>query len=168
MNHYFAVLDDQHDVDDPVTVVRVAEGAGPHGVMRLNEDAAWSQTGLLDRIRSGELPYRLQPITAEAAARIREQREKTIDFRYSILVADDDPTNKPSGVLREWDASDGRGSYAETFTRAGEWEHSTVRMDIERGSNIANRIVPADEATVRRFTRSRRPAFRQGQAHLPG
>jgi hypothetical protein len=152
--HYFAILDDQHDVKDPLTVVRVVEGGGPYGVTRLNEDAAWVRTVLLDQIEAGEVPYRVRSITSKAAARIRERREKKIAFRYSILVGDDDPTDTPQGVLREWDPSGGGWPYAETYTRDGEWEHSTVRMDIERGSNISGRIVPSDASTVHRFIES--------------
>ncbi|MEU8232712.1 hypothetical protein AB0C12_24285 [Actinoplanes sp. NPDC048967] len=154
MNQYFAVTDDRHDAKDPVTVVRVVEGAGPYGITRLNDDAAWVRTTLLDQIESGEVPYRLRSVSRKAAARIRERREKKIAFRYSILVRDDDPSDEPIGVLREWDAASGDSSYAETFTRDGEWEHTTVRLDIERGSDIRNRIVPSDAATVHRFIES--------------
>jgi hypothetical protein len=154
VNQYFAVLDDRHDTKDPVTVVRVVEGAGPYGITRLNDDAAWVRTTLLDQIEAGEVPYRLRSITRKAAARIRERREKKVAFRYSILVRDDDPTDEPTGVLREWESASGDSSYAETFTGDGEWEHSNVRLNIERGSNIRNRIVPSDAATVHRFIES--------------
>ncbi|MGW4942996.1 hypothetical protein ACWEOZ_15585 [Actinoplanes sp. NPDC004185] len=154
MNQYFAVTDDRHDTKDPVTVVRVVEGAGPYGITRLTDDAAWVRTTLLDRIEAGEVPYQLRSITRKAAARIRERREKKIAFRYSILVRDEDPTDEPIGVLREWDAASGDASYAETFTRDGEWEHTSVRLDIERGSDIRNRVVPSDAATVHRFIES--------------
>jgi hypothetical protein len=131
VNHYFAVLDDHHDVKDPLTVVRVSE----HGSVRqLTDDAAWATTRLLERIEAGEVPYRLRPITEKAAARIRERREKKVAYRYSVIVRNDDPNEKPVGVLREYDASDGSGMYGETYTRDGEWTHSNVREDIERAS----------------------------------
>ncbi|BEL11047.1 hypothetical protein Q0Z83_092380 [Actinoplanes sichuanensis] len=151
MNQYLAVIDDQHDVKDPITVIQVVPGAGPYGVTRLNEDAAWVVTRLLDQISAGEVPYRVESITPKTAARIRNRRERGIDFRYSILVQDDDPTDRPVGVLREWDASRGGGTYAETFSSSNVWEHSSVRLDIERGSDISTRIVPSDSATVHRF-----------------
>jgi hypothetical protein len=154
VNHYFAVTDDRHDVKDPITVVRVVEGAGPYGVTRLNDDAAWVRTALLDQIEAGEVPYWIRSITPKAAARIRERREKKIDFRYSILVRDDDPDDTPRGVLREWDPSGGGWPYAETYTRDGEWEHTNVRLDIERGSDITNRIVPSDASTVQQVIES--------------
>jgi hypothetical protein len=154
VNQYFAVIDDRHDAKDPVTVVRVVEGTGPYGITRLNDDAAWVRTTLLDQIEAGEVPYQLRSITRKAAARIRERREKKITFRYSILVRDDDPTDEPIGVLREWDAASGDSSYAETFSGDGEWKHTNVRLDIERGSDIRNRVVPSDAATVHRFIES--------------
>ncbi|GAA1582090.1 hypothetical protein [Actinoplanes couchii] len=150
MKRYFAVVDDRHDVRDPVTVIRVLEGAGPHGITRLNEDAAWEWTTLLDRIAAGEVDCRLQPIDAADAARIRRQRESGIAFRYSVVVREDDPARRPVGVLREWDATGG-GSYAEVFTRNREWEHSTIRLDIARGSNAWALVLPTDPATVGRF-----------------
>jgi hypothetical protein len=154
MHHYFAVIDDRHDAKDPLTVIRVVEGAGPYGVTRLNDDAAWVRTALLDQIEAGEVSYRLQPIGPRAAARIRKRREKKIAFRYSILVDDGDLKDTPQGVLREWDASSGGGSYAESFTRDGEWVHCDVRLDIERGSDIRTRIVPSDASTVHQFIES--------------
>jgi hypothetical protein len=156
VNLYFAVTDDRHDVKDPVTVVRVVEGTGPYRVTQLNDDAAWVLTGLLDRIEAGEVPYQIQPISPKAAARIRKRREKKIAFRYSILVGDNDPTDTPAGVLREWDSSNGDSTYAETYTGAGEWEHTNVRLDIERGSNISTRIVPSNGAIVHWFIESMR------------
>lgn len=154
MNHYFAVVDDQHDVKDPITVLRVVEGAGPYGVTRLNDDAAWVRTALLDQIEAGEVPYRVRSITPNAAARIRKRREQKIVFRYSILVDDDDPTDTPHGLLREWDPSGAGWPYAETYNRNGEWVYSTVRLDIERGSNIVTRIVPSDSTTVHQVIES--------------
>jgi hypothetical protein len=148
VDHYFAVIDDSHDVTNPLTVVRVVEGTGPYWVTRLNDDAAWVRTAILDQIEAGEVPYRVRSITPKVAARIRKRREKKIAFRYSILVNDDDPNDTPQGVLREWDPSDGGWPYAETYTGDGEWVHSNVRLDIERGSNIWARIVPSDSSTV--------------------
>ena len=60
------------------------------------------------------------------------------------------------GVLREWDASGGTGVYAETYTRDGAWEHSNVRQDAERASDIFTRIVPSDAARVGQFIASLR------------
>jgi hypothetical protein len=152
---YFAVVDDRHDVKDPVAVIRVVDGTGPAGVTELSSDAYWVRSTLLDRIQAGELPYRVRSITAEAAARIRERRERAIAFRYSILVRDDDPADTPVGVLREWDATGSRGTYAETYAGPEQgWQPSNVRRNIERGSNIRNRLVPSDAATVHRFISS--------------
>lgn len=170
MTRYFAVTDDGHDDKDPLTVVRVVEGTGPYGVTQLNDDAAWVRTSLLDRIEAGEVPYRLRPITARKAARIRERREKKVAFRYFVLVRDslpardDDLTDTPTGVLREWDASHGDGSYAETYTREGEWVHSNVRLDIERGSDIVTRIVPSDATTVHQLIESWHRRWKPGVA----
>jgi hypothetical protein len=151
VNHYFAVVDDEHDVKDPVTVVRVAERTG---VTALNDDAAWVRTTLLARIEAGEVPYQVRPIAEKAAVRIQRQRERKVAYRYSIIVSDDDPADEPVGVLREWDASDGSGVYGQTYTRHGEWKHSNIRQDIERASNIRDRLVPSDAATVQRFIAS--------------
>lgn len=149
---YFAIVDDRHDVKDPVTVVRLVDGAGPAGVTELNPDAYWVRSTVLDRIETGEVPYRARPISDKAAARIREQRERTITFRYFLLVQDDDPDDRPVGVLREWDATGGDRTYAETYAGPADgWRPSTIRQNIERGSNITTRIVPGDAAAVHRF-----------------
>lgn len=148
MNHYFALVDDEHDVKDPFTVVRASERSG---VFALNDDAAWVRTTLLDQIEAGEIAYQVRPISERAAVRIQQRREKRVSYRYSILVIDDDPTDQPTGALREWDASDGSGTYGQVYTRDGEWEHSNIREDIERASNNVNRIMPSDAATVHQF-----------------
>ncbi|MEE6309149.1 hypothetical protein V1634_20120 [Plantactinospora veratri] len=149
-------MDDEHDVKDPVTVVRVSERTG---VTMLHDDAAWVRTTLLDRIEAGEVAYQVRPISEKAAARIQQRREKKVAYRYSIVVTDDDPTDEPVGVLREWDASDGSGVYGQMYTRYGEWEHSNIRQDIERASNIRDRLVPSDAATVQQFIDSVRRRF---------
>ncbi|MBU2668857.1 hypothetical protein KOI35_35640 [Actinoplanes bogorensis] len=154
MRHYFAVVDDDHDVKDPVTLIRVVEGAGPAGITRLNGDVAWARTELLGQIERGEVPYALREVTAKAALGLRERWARKIPFRYSVLVRDDDPADQPTGVLREWDATGSDHVYAEVYTREGRWESSTVRHDIERSSNIFNRIVPSDSSTVHRFIES--------------
>jgi hypothetical protein len=152
---YFAIVDDRHDVKDPLTVVRVDEQAGPAGVRELSRDVRWVRTTLLDRIDAGEVPYRAKLISDRAAAHIRERWEKKISYRYSLLVRDADPADGPVGVLREWDASDRDWVYAETYSRrAGGWRSSNVRQDIERGSNISLRIVASDAATVHRYVSS--------------
>jgi hypothetical protein len=154
-HRYFAIVDDRHDVKDPVTVVRVFDGAGPAGVTELNPDAYWVRSRLLDRIEAGEVPYRARLITEKAAARIREQRERKISFRYFLLVRDDDPDDRPVGVLREWDATGRDRTYAETYSGPDHrWLPSTVRQNIERGSDIATRIVAADASAVHRFISS--------------
>jgi hypothetical protein len=79
------------------------------------------------------------------------------DYRYSIVVRRDDPSDRAVGVLREWDAPDGGGTYGETYTRDGEWKHSNIREDIERASNIYNRLVASDAVTVGQFIAARRP-----------
>jgi hypothetical protein len=106
------------------------------------------------QIESGEVPYQLRSIKPKDAARIRKPREKKIAFRYFLLVKDDDPNDTPRGALREWDSSSGDRLYAETYTRDGEWEHTNVRLDIERGSDISNRIVPSDSTTVHQLIES--------------
>ncbi len=149
---YFAVLGGRHDVKDPVTVVRVVDGAGPAGVTELNPDAYWVRSTVLDRIEAGEVPYRARLITEKAAARIREQRERTITFRYFLLVRDDDPADRPVGVLREWDATGRDRTYAETYSGPDrQWRPSSIRQNVERGSNITTRIVPGDAAAVHHF-----------------
>ncbi|WP_230394846.1 hypothetical protein [Plantactinospora alkalitolerans] len=156
MDHYFAVVDDEHDVKDPLTVVRVS---GRTGVTELHDDAAWVRSTLLDRIEAGEVAYQVRRISEKAAARIQQQREKKVAYRYSIIVIDDDPTDQPTGVLREWDASDGSGTYGQRYTRADGWRHSNIRKDIERASNIRDRLVPSDAATVHQFIESMRRRF---------
>ncbi|GGN12137.1 hypothetical protein FHR83_003540 [Actinoplanes campanulatus] len=152
VHRYLAVVDDGHDVKDPVTVLQVFDGSSV--ALQLNEDAAWVRSTLLDRIEAGETPYRLRSISPRAAARIRARRERKINFNFFLLVRDDDPTDTPAGVLREWEPSGGSGLYAETYTREGEWTSSNVRLDIERGSNIWARIVPSDASTVHQIIAS--------------
>jgi hypothetical protein len=180
---FFAVIDDQHDVKNPLTVVRVSNCARPHGDSRLddrgagvrtanldrrvldilsehgatqlNDHAAWVGSKMLHRIVAGEVPYRVQPITRKAAARIRKRRERTMDFHYSILVRADDPTDTPYAVLREWDPAGTGWGYTETYTREGEWEHDPVRLDFERSGEDRTRIVPSDSSTVHQFIESR-------------
>jgi len=98
------------------------------------------------------------PITEDAAARIRERREEKIAFRYSFLVDDDDPADKPVGILREWDSTESKFVYAETYRRDRGWNPSDIRQNIERGSNLWARLVPADEAAVRRYIESGKEA----------
>jgi len=151
-HRYFAVVDGDHDVDDPLTVVRVTADAG---VTELTHNVAWVRTTLLDRIVAGEVPQQARPITEEAAVRIRERWDQKIAYRYFILVRDDDPTDKPVGVLRERDTSGWPGVHSETYTgHVDRWQHSNVRKDIERGSDISTRIVASDAATVHRFISS--------------
>ncbi|WP_208471821.1 hypothetical protein [Actinoplanes flavus] len=151
MVRYLAVIDDGHDVKNPVTVLRMIDGSSV--ALQLNEDAAWVRSTLLARIEAGEAPYRLRSISPRAAARIRKRREQKINFKFFLLVRDDDPTDTPVGVLREWEPTGG-GLYAETYTREGEWTRSNVRLDIERGSDIQNRIVPSDASTVHQIIES--------------
>ncbi|MBE1492470.1 hypothetical protein [Plantactinospora soyae] len=156
MNHYFALVDDEHDVNDPFTVVRVSERTG---VFALDNDAAWVRTRLLDRIEAGEVAYQVRSISERAAARIQQRREEKVSYRYSILVFDDDPTAQPTGVLREWDASNGSGTYGQVYTRDCEWENSNIREDIERQGSDVIRIVPSDAATVSLFIDAIRRRF---------
>ena len=152
MRKFFAVVDDQHDAKNPVTVVRVSELGSVH---QLTEDAAWAQSTLLERIEAGAVPYRLRPITEKAAARVREGREKKVAYRYSIIVADDDPTDTPVGVLREWGESPSRSGSETYSTRSHEWVHSYIRMEIDR-ANSNYRLVPSDSSTVHQFVEARR------------
>ncbi|GAA0434363.1 hypothetical protein Aca07nite_00700 [Actinoplanes capillaceus] len=47
-----AVVDDGHDLKDPVTVLRMIDGSSV--APQLNEDAAWVRSALLARIEAGE------------------------------------------------------------------------------------------------------------------
>src|SRR5690349_17682179 len=105
--HYFAIVDEQHTIKDPITVVRVFENSGPDGIRELSRDVVWVRTTLLDQIEAGEVRCRAKPINEKQALRIRERWEKKIDYRYSIVVDKDDPTDEPVRVIREWDASSG-------------------------------------------------------------
>jgi hypothetical protein len=151
---YFAIVDDQHGVKDPLTVVRVFDDGGADGIQELSPECVWIRTALLDRIDAGEVPYRAKHINEKQALRIRERWERKIAYRYSILVEEDDPTDKPVGVIREWDASAGDRVYEERYIGPNvfQWLPSNERWESKngRGDNPL-RIVAGDAATVNQF-----------------
>jgi hypothetical protein len=153
-HHYFAIVDNQHDVKDPLTIVRVFDDVGPGGVRELSPDVRWVRTTLLDRIDAGEVPYRAKPINTKQALRIRARWEKKITYRYSILVRENDPADEPVGVLREWDAATGNVVYEESYVGRDihQWLPSNERWEIEKGRGDTRlRIVASDAATVNLF-----------------
>jgi hypothetical protein len=54
VDHYFAVIDDSHDVTNPLTVVRVVAGTGPYWVTRLNDEVVYGLEVLISRSCSTE------------------------------------------------------------------------------------------------------------------
>ncbi|MFI7547672.1 hypothetical protein [Actinoplanes sp. NPDC049599] len=157
-HHYFAIVDDRHDVKDPLTVVRVFADVGAGGVRELTREVVWVPTTLLDRIDRGEVGYRAEPINEKQALRIRERWEKKISYRYSVVVREDDPAGEPVGVIREWDAAAGDLVYEERYVgrNVQQWLPSSRRWEIEEGRGSSRRLVACDAATVNQFISSLR------------
>lgn len=153
-HHYFAIVDDSHDIKSPRTIVRVFDDMGPDGTRELTSDVVWARTTVLDRIRAGEVPYQAKSITEKQALRIRERWEKKIAYRYFVLVWEDDPTEKTVNVIREWDSSVFDTVYEEMYVGhdVQQWLPSNMRWEFENGRDYRLlRPVESDAGTVHQF-----------------
>ncbi|GIG90110.1 hypothetical protein [Plantactinospora endophytica] len=116
--------------------------------------------------RAGTASYiasRFAAVDAQAALAVASEAivlaQELLGQQGRALALRDHPTRVVGTGRPEWDASDGSGTDSQVYTREGEWEHSNIRMDIERASNTFNRLVPSDSATVHQFIESLRRRF---------
>ncbi|SDM37956.1 hypothetical protein [Allokutzneria albata] len=157
--HYLAIVNDEHDVDDPVTVVRERPATGE--IETYTAGLKWEPGGT---------PGKRVPITALAAREFtdstmpeRVREEKPYRY-YAILIGDHAQVTAPDAVVRQKICP--RCLHAEEVYRpGGRWVATNAVMQIRAGER-PGRVVPISEevATALRETRTPKPVLEREPA----
>jgi hypothetical protein len=70
---YYAIVDDESDIDRPAGIVRRREDPGGFADEGLHADLAWHRTPVIAEWERGESTDNLEEITAEQAERVIDQ-----------------------------------------------------------------------------------------------